>query len=181
MMKLKRLIPILLLIIILSINSYSQEVISSFEEKNISVLNEELRKLKKEASLPKGVIILWSGTIASIPDGWALCDGNNGTVDLRDKFVVGAKQDDSGVAKTNVSGSLTKTGGAASGNLAHTHSVPRDGWGGSIDVVSGRLAVRSDGGGGSLYLATTNNTTGSGLTTQSFLPPYYALAFIQKI
>ena len=42
------------------------------------------------------------------------CDGNNSTPDLRDKFIVGAKQDDSGTAKTNVTGSLLQTGGSNS-------------------------------------------------------------------
>lgn len=37
---------------------------------------------------PTGGIMLWSGTIASIPAGWALCNGANGTPDLTDKFVL---------------------------------------------------------------------------------------------
>jgi hypothetical protein len=41
-------------------------------------------------AFPAGGIILWSGTVGTIPTGWALCDGTNGTPDLRDKFVVGA-------------------------------------------------------------------------------------------
>jgi len=42
------------------------------------------------ALIPPGGIIMWSGGIASIPAGWALCNGQNGTPDLRDRFVVGA-------------------------------------------------------------------------------------------
>lgn len=42
------------------------------------------------AALPQGCIVLWSGILGDIPGGWALCDGNNGTPDLRDKFVMGA-------------------------------------------------------------------------------------------
>lgn len=41
-------------------------------------------------ALPFNAIAFWSGTIASIPSGWQLCDGTNGTPDLRDRFVVGA-------------------------------------------------------------------------------------------
>ncbi len=37
-----------------------------------------------------GLILIWSGTAASIPDGYVLCDGENGTPDMRDKFVCGA-------------------------------------------------------------------------------------------
>lgn len=41
-------------------------------------------------AIPVGVIAMWSGSAASIPSGWALCNGLNGTPDLRDRFVVGA-------------------------------------------------------------------------------------------
>ena len=40
--------------------------------------------------IPTGLISLWSGSIGSIPSGWLLCDGNNSTPDLRDRFIVGA-------------------------------------------------------------------------------------------
>lgn len=65
--------------------------------------------------VPVGGIILWSGTIATIPTNWALCDGtaNSPGPDLRDKFIVGAKQDSGGAAKTNLTGSLTQSGAAA--------------------------------------------------------------------
>tara|TARA_A100001388_G_scaffold254865_1_gene218916 strand:+ start:1737 stop:2564 length:828 start_codon:yes stop_codon:yes gene_type:complete len=64
--------------------------------------------------IPSGVIMMWSGTIASIPSGFVLCDGSNSTPDLRDKFIVGAKQDDSGTAMSNITGSLASTGGNTS-------------------------------------------------------------------
>lgn len=38
----------------------------------------------------KNIVCIWYGEIVDIPAGWALCDGNNGTPNLRDKFVVGA-------------------------------------------------------------------------------------------
>ena len=40
--------------------------------------------------IPSGGIIIWSGSSASIPANWYLCDGANGTPNLRDRFVVGA-------------------------------------------------------------------------------------------
>ncbi len=39
---------------------------------------------------PSGGIVLWSGVTTNIPSGWVLCDGQNSTPDLRDKFVIGA-------------------------------------------------------------------------------------------
>lgn len=43
-----------------------------------------------QAAVPSGVITMWYGSIASIPSGWYLCNGLNGTPDLRDRFIVGA-------------------------------------------------------------------------------------------
>jgi len=63
--------------------------------------------------VPKGGIIMWSGSVASIPEGWALCDGTNGTPDLRDRFVVGAG---SGYA-------VGATGGSANINVSHSHVI----------------------------------------------------------
>jgi len=61
---------------------------------------------------------MWSGTIATIPSGWALCNGSNGTPDLRNHFVICADADSSGVAMTSYTGSATQTGGS----LHHTHT-----------------------------------------------------------
>lgn len=41
-------------------------------------------------AIPAGLIALWSGLLADIPTGWVLCDGTNGTPDLRDKFIKGS-------------------------------------------------------------------------------------------
>ena len=43
------------------------------------------------ASVPRGVIVMWHGAVNAIPAGWALCNGNNNTPDLQGKFVVGYK------------------------------------------------------------------------------------------
>jgi len=46
------------------------------------------------AIAPTGLIGLWHGILATIPAGWVICDGTNGTPDLRDKFIRGAEGDD---------------------------------------------------------------------------------------
>lgn len=61
--------------------------------------------------VPIGGIILWSGSVASIPLNWQLCDGTNGTPNLRDRFVVGA----------GTTYNPGDTGGAVSQDLTHTH------------------------------------------------------------
>lgn len=85
-------------------------------------------------AVPIGGIIMWSGTIATIPATWALCNGiaNAPGPDLRDKFVVGATQDDAGVAKSNILGALSQAGGATGhshsghGNLSHAGGAVAD-------------------------------------------------------
>jgi microcystin-dependent protein len=84
-----------------------------------------------QAAIPTGVILLWSGSIASIPAGWALCDGTAGTPNLRDRFVVGAGTtyavNDTGGANTVTLDttqipSHTHTGTTAATDLSHTHT-----------------------------------------------------------
>lgn len=40
-------------------------------------------------AFPRGIIVMWGGKLINIPTGWVLCDGNNGTPDLTDRFIVG--------------------------------------------------------------------------------------------
>lgn len=61
------------------------------------------------ATIPAGLISMWAGSIGSIPLGWYLCDGNNGTPDLRDRFIVGAGSSYA-VNATGGSASVTPTG-----------------------------------------------------------------------
>lgn len=56
--------------------------------------------------LPRGIITMWSGATNAVPSGWALCDGNNGTPNLKNRFIVGAGQS---YAVGNVGGSTTQT------------------------------------------------------------------------
>ena len=68
------------------------------------------------APIPAGLIALWSGSIAAVPSGWALCNGSNGTPDLRDRFIVGAGTT---YAVGATGGSLTSS---AAGGHTHTES-----------------------------------------------------------
>ena len=43
-----------------------------------------------KSGIPSGCILMWFGSTATIPNGWHLCDGSNGTPDLRNRFIVGA-------------------------------------------------------------------------------------------
>lgn len=85
-------------------------------------------------TVPVGGIIMYDGLIADIPAGWQLCDGTNGTPDMRDKFVIGARQDNGGESRTNVTGALTKSGGTKDAVVVtHQHGVSLTSGGQSAD------------------------------------------------
>lgn len=159
---------------------------------------------------PVGGIVMWSGTIATIPTGWFLCNGSNGTPDLRDRFIIGATQDDAGVAKTNITGSLTQTGGSKDAIVvSHTHTatVTDPGHGHDFIYANGTQASANQTTTGGFVInqinnavqpantsnATVNNQIGEALTgitvansttgasgTDANLVPYYALAYIMR-
>lgn len=146
-----------------------------------------------------GMIMMWSGTIATIPSGWYLCDGNNSTPDLRNKFIIGAYSDDAGAAKTTITGSATQSGGSKDAIVvSHTHTATVTDPGHDHDMNAKYAAGGDDPtkmstaySGGASFTNTTavvsnttgisvsNSTTGSSGTNAN-LPPYYALAFIMK-
>jgi hypothetical protein len=138
------------------------------------------------ATIPSGLISMWSGSIGSIPSGWYLCDGSNGTPNLTDRFIVGAGS----------TYAVNGTGGASSVTLttnnlpAHTHTITDPGHfhtgvagGGGTYYQRYGSGSGADSAGANTATATTGitgtNSTGSG-TSFSILNPYYALAFIQK-
>jgi microcystin-dependent protein len=119
--------------------------------------------------LPKGLISLWYGSVASIPTGWALCDGTNSTPDLRDRFIVGA-------GTTYNPGNI---GGLSAVTLTidqmpkHNHSISGSTWAGT-------------GNGGSFMYGYLGNYGTAGQDQGSDQPhenrpPYYALAYIMKL
>jgi len=135
--------------------------------------------------VPSGAIMMWSGSIASIPSGWLLCNGSSGTPDLRDRFIVGAGS----------TYAVAATGGSANATLvSHTHtaSVADPGHFHSWEVGFNESVPGTLGLGGansaSKFNDTTTKTTGISVTnstegssaTNANLPPYYALAYIMK-
>lgn len=138
-----------------------------------------------------GIIVMWSGAIVDIPAGWYLCDGNNGTPNLRDKFIVGAG---SSYAVANTGGSTTMTHTHTGGGHvlttnempSHTHSLSGielyvvNSWGSNLELskrgTGPATAVGSTGGGASHSHGAT-----SGASNTENRPPYYSLAYIMKV
>lgn len=139
-----------------------------------------------------GMIMMWSGTIATIPSGWALCDGTSGTPDLRNRFIVGANTDTTGQSTTSITGTATKSGGSKDAVVvAHTHTITDPG---HVHSFSARQSGSSTSyvGGGNVNIGnqsenTASRTTGISINsngvsgTNANLPPYFALAFIMKL
>ena len=143
------------------------------------------------ASFPIGGIILWSGSILTIPSGWYLCDGNNGTPNLTDRFVVGAGSSyavaATGGSKDAIVVSHTHTATTTSTQAAHTHTYDRFTHGGPADTVVGSqvdvsatyTTETTSSAQPAITSTTTVASTGSSGTNAN-LPPYYALAYIMK-
>lgn len=174
-----------------SLNELYDEVTLAAGE-NITVIpSDNTLTIAATTQLPSGGIIMWSGT--NIPDGWALCDGTQGTPDLRDRFIVGA----GGVyARGNTGGSTTHTHDAGSyAASSHTHgfTTGNESDGRYLTAESSGTPDRICGGDGSCpvkrwphtHSGTTNSGGGGAIAgtsgQASSLPPYYALAFIMKL
>ena len=137
------------------------------------------------APIPKGGIILWSGAILDKPAGWHLCDGTNGTPDLRDRFVVGAGSTyavgNTGGSKDAVVVSHTHTGTTNPSTTGLSGALPRNfGLGTSFEEGRGSpdWAFTDVTGITHTHGFTTNNATNGESGTNKNLPPYYALAYI---
>jgi len=148
----------------------SSEPIGSYDVVNKKYVDDSVGE-----SIPSGVITMWSGLISAVPSGWFLCNGANGTPDLRNRFVYGA----------SVDGDVSAVGGSTTTSEAgsHTHSIPISGWSYSTSNAAGYLLTgRKSGVMHAEYAraSATQNVAGSGAHTHTTLPPYMKLAYIMK-
>jgi hypothetical protein len=150
-------------------------------------------------ALPSGAIIMWSGTIATIPAGYLFCDGQNGTPNLRDRMIVCGSQDSGGFVQTMISGALTRFGGIFNGltggrtlttNQLASHQHLEGGNhelfdgvtpGGSNGFVTASGLRNANRGNFNIIRLFTDFVGGNQPHDHTVdLPPYYALAFIMK-
>jgi len=112
----------------------------------------------RQAPNMAGMIVMWSGSIETIPTGWHLCDGTEGTPDLRDMFIVGA--------------GTTYVPGQTAGRVDHRHT-------GTTYGNTDGLQVGEEVAAGEVWSSETNGHTHNFLSAYSgHLPPYFALAYI---
>ncbi len=125
------------------------------------------------SAIPKGVVVMWSGTIGLIPDGWALCDGANGTPNLLDKFVMGV---------SDINTDPGEEGGDSLATLPeHTHSFS-----GTTTEKAGDYYYYYHTGGSPKSTGTHTHdysgvTDSTSVATIRILPPYFKIAFIIKL
>ena len=144
--------------------------------------------------------MVWCGSISAIPDGWKLCDGSNGTPDLRNRFVIGAGSDIGSHITHGVGWNILGSGYYAPGNIGGEennrltidnmprHSHAQHGWTVYGDSSSFRHKRKTGGDGwdatgtlGVNGLPARFTEPAGGDVPHNNLPPYYALAYIMKI
>ncbi len=136
----------------------------------------EFRVISTGSSIPFGLIGLFVGAIVDIPTGWQICDGTNGTPDLRNSFIRGAGStfavDETGGSETTGGHSLSIAELAAH---SHNYNFTTGGRGtGDDNGPSVMLSTTSP-------VATTSTGSGSAHTHPNTVPPFYALAFMMKL
>lgn len=116
--------------------------------------------------VPLGGIINWSGAIVDIPTGYQLCDGTNGTPDLRDQFIRGAG---GALNPDDVGGAATHDHAFTGDGHAHTAFI-------SVDTAGSGPSAAWDAG------PPSNDSQATGTTDAGdSIPPFFALAFIQRM
>ncbi len=113
-----------------------------------------------------GLVGLWLGSAGSLPDNWVLCDGSNGTPDLRDKFVkIGsslANNSETGGANTHTHTAVSHTH-SATGTHSHTCSLAADA--GSVGAYYNNRGASYEGYSPRTHAHTSENNS---LTTEVF-------------
>jgi len=145
-------------------------------------------------TVPSGLIAIWSGSTGSIPSGWLLCNGSNGTPDLRNSFILGAGNTYA-VGATGgstdaivVSHTHAATSTSTVTDPSHTHTQTLGNAGGSVGSNASYTGSGANQVTASINAAVTGITVATSTTNATAgvsgsganMPPYYALAYIMK-
>lgn len=124
-------------------------------------------------SLPIGSVIMWAGTLETIPTGWHLCNGEDGTIDLRGMFALGA----GGTYNLGDNGGSEEVTLTLEQIPSHNHKLLQQFNGGStIKGYVGNISTNGD----AVSSEVTTWYSGSSRPHPN-MPPYKALYYIQKI
>lgn len=140
-----------------------------------------------------GMVVMWDDLISEIPAGWVICDGNNGTINMFQRFLMGAV-DDVSIGATGGANSVTLT---ESQLPPHTHPNSSTGSTGShnhdvkyveddVEPGSGKFTGGpgtdgwTDRTGDHSHNISSVGTTGGGASIDNN-PAYYEIVFIQKL
>lgn len=142
----------------------------------IKNINEKITNIKTnitalQDAMPVGSIIMFNGKAEEIPSGWAICDGENGTPNLIDRFILGSTYCGGIGGKSQVTLTVSQL-------PPHRHRLKKC-WYDKSDNANDRQVVRWD------DSVSTNDQilteeTGLGLPID-IIPPYYTLIYIMKV
>jgi len=184
-------VMILLFLYFIYNNSKKENYTSAIGPNNI-VLTDDKGNLS-QINFPTGMVIIWSGKETNVPQGWAICDGKNGTPDLRGRFVLGTDPD--AIDEDSI-GYFGPDGGSKGGSEttsvtfkvstipAHTHAgiyKIGDNWSCSGYDSGCHCGNRER------HFVTHNTDKGSDLKSSpdpfviGIRPPYYTILYIMKI
>lgn len=167
----------------------------------VKYVDDEIAKIQS-GSIPTGVIVMWSGSEAEIPAGWALCDGHEYkpgkfTPNLSGKFVAGFNRQDEDYNKIGKTGGLAKVSIGIDEMPRHNHLTTSKSVDSEVEEGKYGLIRRSAETDGSVTPYKSDNPgkgiqpditippmsilyQGNGVAHEN-RPPYYVLAFIIKI
>ncbi len=148
--------------------------------------------------IPSGTICIWHGTASNVPSGWAICNGSNGTPDLRSRFVYGANDSDNntksswGTGWNNIVGHWPAgwTGGSEREVMSiaempsHQHNFWTASWkptgndAYSITAAAGDRSLENSNGQRTNTVLTTNSGNNE---SHNLLPPFMTLCYIMKL
>lgn len=124
-------------------------------------------------SIPQGVIVIWSGSADNIPDGWALCDGTNGTPDLQGRFILGSS-DNHAVGSTGGEENVTLT---VEQMPSHSHQV-NTAWASAYEYT---IVAHGSNTASGPYFSSNNSGISGSSQPHNNMPPYYTLCYIIKL
>jgi len=166
-------------------NSYTGTAGSA--ENNVQPLHKMLRAIKNNSgnpSKPRNIIALWLGDLADIPAGWFICDGNNGTPDMRGYHlkVTTTEGSVSTTAGANTHGHAASNSHTHTATGTHTHtgytSSQNNYWGSNADADGASKPHNH----GSLESCSSNTSTWNATTisadSSNNEPAYRTVAFI---